>query len=130
MTTQATGKAANIGMSVLGARKNGGPVSAGGLYQVGEGGMPEIYQASNGKQYMIPGDNGSVISNKDMRNGGMPNVSIQFIDQSTGNKSFDAQASMNGDELTVTAFIRDMEQGGPMSQSITRNTTATRRARG
>ena len=130
MTAQATGKAANIGMSVLGARKNGGPVSAGGLYQVGEGGMPEIYQASNGKQYMIPGDNGSVISNKDMRNGGMPNVSIQFIDQSTGNKSFDAQASMNGDELTVTAFIRDMEQGGPMSQSITRNTTATRRARG
>lgn len=115
----------------LGKRKNGGPVSAGGLYQVGEGGMPEIYQASNGRQYMIPGDNGSVISNKDLRGGGgMPNVSIQFIDQSTGQKSFDAQSSMNGDTLTVTAFISDLEEGGPMSQSITRNTTATRRANG
>jgi hypothetical protein len=35
------------------------------MYQVGEGGMPEIYQASTGKQYMIPGDNGKVISNKE-----------------------------------------------------------------
>lgn len=32
--------------------------------------MPEIYQASTGKQYMIPGDNGKVISNKDMTAGG------------------------------------------------------------
>ncbi|HHU7931360.1 TPA: phage tail tape measure protein, partial [Escherichia coli] len=52
-------------LALSGKRKNGGPVSAGGMYQVGEGGMPEIYQASTGKQYMIPGDNGRVISNKD-----------------------------------------------------------------
>jgi tape measure domain-containing protein len=58
------------GMAVAGARKNGGPVSAGSMYQVGEGGMPEIYQASTGKQYMIPGDNGSVISNKDLAGSG------------------------------------------------------------
>ena len=57
-------------MSIAGARKNGGPVSAGSMYQVGEGGMPEIYQASTGKQYMIPGDNGSVISNKDLAGSG------------------------------------------------------------
>lgn len=55
-----------IGANLLGKRKNGGPVTAGGMYQVGEGGMPEIYQANTGKQYMIPGDNGKVISNKDM----------------------------------------------------------------
>lgn len=53
-----------LSSSLAGKRKNGGPVSAGGMYQVGEGGMPEIYQASNGSQYMIPGDNGKVISNK------------------------------------------------------------------
>ncbi|MGE5013731.1 tape measure protein [Yersinia enterocolitica] len=52
-----------------GARKNGGPVSAGSMYRVGEGGAPEIYQAGTGKQYMIPGDNGKVISNKDMQGG-------------------------------------------------------------
>jgi SLT domain-containing protein len=50
----------------IAARYNGGPVSAGGLYQVGEKGKPEIYQASTGKQYMIPGDNGNH-RNKDMQ---------------------------------------------------------------
>ncbi|WP_063217105.1 tape measure protein, partial [Enterobacter hormaechei] len=39
-------------LALSGKRKNGGPVSAGGMYQVGEGGMPEIYRASTGKQYM------------------------------------------------------------------------------
>ncbi|NIG74941.1 tape measure protein [Klebsiella sp. Ap-873] len=64
------------GMAVAGARKNGGPVSAGEMYRVGEGGMPEIYQASSGRQYMIPGDNGKVISNKDMQGGGGEGNSI------------------------------------------------------
>ncbi|WP_063921930.1 tape measure protein, partial [Enterobacter hormaechei] len=58
------GIASTVGLSktlaVAGARKNGGPVTSGSMYQVGEGGMPEIYQASTGKQYMIPGDNGRV----------------------------------------------------------------------
>lgn len=58
------------GMAIAGARYNGGPVNANSMYRVGEGGKPEIYQASNGSQYMIPGDNGKVISNKDMQGGG------------------------------------------------------------
>ncbi|EMC4210483.1 tape measure protein [Cronobacter sakazakii] len=58
------------GMAVAGAREHGGPVSANSMYRVGEGGKPEIYQANNGSQYMIPGDNGRVISNRDMQKGG------------------------------------------------------------
>ncbi|QNQ23503.1 tape measure protein [Enterobacter roggenkampii] len=58
------------GMAIAGAREHGGPVSANSMYRVGEGGKPEIYQASNGSQYMIPGDNGRVISNRDMQGGG------------------------------------------------------------
>lgn len=115
---------------IAGKRKNGGPVSAGSMYQVGEGGMPEIYQASNGSQYMIPGDNGKVISNKDLSGGGGPiQVSIQFNDYSSGTHSYDAQATQNGDYVTINAFIMDMDQGGQMSQSITRNIQAQRRAR-
>ncbi|CND37999.1 tape measure protein [Yersinia pseudotuberculosis] len=57
-------------ISYGGARKNGGGVNADSMYQVGEGGEPELLKASNGKQYMIPGDNGKVISNKDMQGGG------------------------------------------------------------
>ncbi|QIU89394.1 tape measure protein [Yokenella regensburgei] len=117
-------------MSYGGGRKNGGPVSAGSMYQVGENGMPEIYQASTGKQYMIPGDNGKVISNKDLSGGGGPiQVSIQFNDYSSGTHSYDAQATQNGDYVTINAFIMDMDQGGQMSQSIIRNIQAQRRAR-
>ncbi|HGP0858114.1 TPA: tape measure protein [Yersinia enterocolitica] len=56
-------------ISYGGGRKNGGGVNADSMYQVGEGGEPELLKASNGKQYMIPGDNGKVISNKDMQGG-------------------------------------------------------------
>lgn len=57
-------------ISMGGGREHGGPVNADKMYRVGEGGKPEIFKASNGSQYMIPGDNGSVISNKDIGGSG------------------------------------------------------------
>ena len=62
--------AASKTMGLAGARYNGGPVNAGSMYRVGENGKPEIFKASNGNQYMIPGDNGRVISNRQMGKGG------------------------------------------------------------
>lgn len=56
-------------ISYGGGREKGGPVDGNSIYRVGEGGKPEIFKASNGNQYMIPGDNGSVISNKDIGGG-------------------------------------------------------------
>ncbi|EMJ3153924.1 tape measure protein [Yersinia enterocolitica] len=69
--TAAGGQIASAMSSISygGGRKNGGGVNADSMYQVGEGGEPELLKASNGKQYMIPGDNGKVISNKDMQGG-------------------------------------------------------------
>ncbi|VAF20101.1 phage tape measure protein [Enterobacter hormaechei] len=76
------GQASTIGMAAMsaaipamvglfgGARYNGGPVNGSSMYRVGEHGKPEIFQAKNGNQYMTPGDNGRVISNKDMQGGG------------------------------------------------------------
>ncbi|MFV4850539.1 tape measure protein [Citrobacter freundii] len=119
-----------IGVNLLGKRKNGGQVSAGGMYQVGEGGMPEIYQASTGKQYMIPGDNGRVISNKDMTSGiggGAPVLNIYNYSSA----SVDAQATQNGDgSWTLEAFIADMNNGGPASSAITSNMNVKRTPRG
>ncbi|HDV8211926.1 TPA: tail protein (tape measure) [Enterobacter hormaechei] len=117
-------------LALSGKRKNGGPVSAGGMYQVGEGGMPEIYQASTGKQYMIPGDNGKVISNKDMQSGSGIQVSVIFNDMSSGQHMYDARATQTGNALTVEAFVADMNNGGVMSQAIIGNTTAKRTPRG
>ncbi|MCM7502496.1 tape measure protein [Enterobacter kobei] len=118
-----------IGANLLGKRKNGGPVTAGGMYQVGEGGMPEIYQASTGKQYMIPGDNGKVISNKDMQGSGGINVVLNV--QNYNGSSVDAQASSDGSGgLTIDMVIADLNNGGPMSQGITTNFNVKRTPRG
>ncbi|ASV55573.1 Phage tail length tape-measure protein 1 [Lelliottia jeotgali] len=57
-------------ISYGGGREHGGPVSASSMYRVGEGGKPEIFKASNGSQYMIPGDSGRVISNRDIGSNG------------------------------------------------------------
>lgn len=117
------------GLALAGARYNGGPVSAGSMYQVGERGKPDIYQASTGKQYMIPGDNGRVISNKEMTAGG--GVSVIINVQNMTSATFDAQATNNGDgTITVDAIIADLNNGGPISQAITGNTTAKRTPRG
>ncbi|HCR2146127.1 TPA: tape measure protein [Enterobacter kobei] len=118
-----------IGANLLGKRKNGGPVTAGGMYQVGEGGMPEIYQASTGKQYMIPGDNGRVISNKEMTAGGGGGVILNINNYSSA--SVDAQATQGSDGTwTIDAFIADMNNGGPASQAITSNLNVKRTPRG
>lgn len=118
------------GLALAGARYNGGPVSAGSMYQVGERGKPEIYQASTGKQYMIPGDNGRVISNKDMTSGvggGAPVLNIYNYSSA----SVDAQATQNGDgSWTLEAFIADMNNGGPASNAITSNMNVKRTPRG
>ncbi|YCT78012.1 hypothetical protein QV000_09170 [Stenotrophomonas maltophilia] len=42
-----------------GGRAGGGPVAAGSMYRVGEGGRPELFD-QGGKTYLIPGDAGSV----------------------------------------------------------------------
>ncbi|ELY6345229.1 phage tail length tape measure family protein [Cronobacter muytjensii] len=116
-------------LALAGARKNGGPVSAGSMYRVGEGGMPEIFQASTGKQYMIPGDNGRVISNKDMTAAGGGGVVINI--QNYTSSSVDAQAGTDGNGgVTVDVIVADLNNGGPISNAITSNMNVKRTPRG
>lgn len=92
------------GMAIAGARYNGGSVSANSMYQVGENGKPEIYQASNGSQYMIPGDNGRVISNRDMQgSGGGGGGVVQHI-------SFEINTTGGIDDATKAWIVKSMKQ--------------------
>lgn len=116
---------------IAGKRKNGGPVSAGSMYQVGEGGMPEIYRASNGSQYMIPGDNGKVISNKQMNAGvGGGSVPVTINIQNYTGATVDAQATQDGNGVTIDMIVADINNGGRVSQAIQQNHQAPRKARG
>ena len=117
-------------MSVAGALKNGGPAQAGSMYQVGEGNAPEIFQASDGKQYMIPGDSGRVISNKDLTGSGGSGVVIyNSVVNNSSQATATTTATDNGDgSVTIETIVADIEAGGPISNAITSHTTATRRA--
>lgn len=54
--------------ALAGGLQYGGGANANSLYRVGEAG-PEIF-SSGGKNFMIPGENGKVISNNEINNGG------------------------------------------------------------
>ncbi|WP_220703738.1 tail protein (tape measure) [Citrobacter braakii] len=119
-----------VGKGLAGKRKNGGPVSAGGMYQVGEGGMPEIYRASTGKQYMIPGDNGSVISNKDLQGGGSGGGGVVVnVNNYNGSDVQTQSRSDNGSQI-IDIFIQDMDTGGPMSSTLQGTFGLSRQANG
>lgn len=135
------------GINYSGGRKNGGSVSPGNVYPVGEGNLPELMQTSKGL-FMIPGDGGKVFSNKDVTSGSPRikkastgseyqsqsngdsgsagsqstrpiEVNIQFYDQTSGGQhSFQAQASQEGGVVTVEAFLTDVDRNGPMSSAI------------
>lgn len=115
-------------MSIAGALKNGGPAQEGSMYRVGENNLPEIFQASNGHQYMIPGDSGRVISNKDLTGGsGGVVVYNSIINNSSAQVSSSARDNGDG-SVTIETIVSDISENGPIGQAISRNYNTNRRA--
>ncbi|CDK76013.1 Phage tail length tape-measure protein 1 [Klebsiella pneumoniae IS22] len=151
---------ATLAGKALGGRKNGGPVTAGGVYPVGEGNLPELMQtrkglfmipgdggkvfsnkdvtsdtprikrASTGKEY-LPASSASS-SQAESRTDRPIQVNIQLIDQTTGNQHniTGAEAIQQGDVVTVTGWLNDVDTGGPMSTAFADAHGLRRRARG
>ncbi|MDJ0473816.1 tape measure protein [Pantoea eucalypti] len=103
LTGYTTAMTAAQTMSLAGMREHGGPVNANSMYRVGEGGKPEIFKASNGSQYMIPGDNGSVISNRDIGSTGGAGGGLVM------NFNFDIQTTGGVDEATQKQMAQMMQ---------------------
>lgn len=103
-------------LSIAGARKNGGSISAGELYQVGEGNAPEIYRSNSGRQYMIAGDNGRVFSNKDVTGGNGGTTIVQNITyQGSGDEAQDNRTIQNLSNTlraTVLSILREESRAG------------------
>lgn len=115
-------------LSIAGALKNGGPAQEGSMYRVGENNLPEIFQASNGHQYMIPGDSGRVISNKDLTGGGSGVVVYNnVINNSSAQVSSSARDNGDG-SVTIETIVSDIENNGAIGQAISRNYSTNRRA--
>lgn len=97
-TAQAIGSPAIALAPIAGAREFGGPVDAGKMYRVGEGGAPEIFQ-SGGKSFMIPGDGGKVIPNDKIGGGG--SFQQQVIIHNNGSDNVQTKTSMDGKQLEI-----------------------------
>ncbi|HAZ2983839.1 TPA: tape measure protein [Salmonella enterica subsp. enterica serovar Kentucky] len=116
-------------LSIAGALKNGGPAQEGSMYRVGENNLPEIFQASNGHQYMIPGDSGRVISNKDLTGGGSGLIINNNVYNSSSGATATTSARDNGDgSVTIETIVSDISENGPIGQAISRNYNTNRRA--
>ncbi|HBO3607061.1 TPA: tape measure protein [Pseudomonas aeruginosa] len=98
LTAMAAAIPAMLGM-FGGGRQYGGPVGAGGMYRINENGAPEVFQAANGRQYMLPNTRGEVISNGDATAQGSPQISLQIINNGP---PVSATATMDGNNLRVT----------------------------
>ncbi|HEJ4837939.1 TPA: tape measure protein [Pseudomonas aeruginosa] len=86
-------------LGLFGGRQYGGGVQANGLYRINENGAPEVFQAANGRQYMLPNTRGEVISNGDATAQGSPQISLQIINNGP---PVSATAAMDGNNLRVT----------------------------
>ncbi|MDU2018746.1 MAG: tail protein (tape measure) [Leclercia adecarboxylata] len=119
-------------ISYGGGRENGGPVSASSMYRVGEGGKPEIFKASNGSQYMIPGDNGRVISNRDIAGGGGA-FNFSPVIHLNGDYSAQQQAMLEaavkrGAQQGYAMAVSDVASGkGKLSNALTNNFNTSQR---
>ena len=104
------------GQTIAGGRFYGGPVDAKSMYRVNEGGKPEIFNAANGAQYMIPNQRGEVVSNANAAGGVQLPPIINIIED----KSRAGQYSATNDDgqNIIDVFIADFAGGGRSRQVI------------
>lgn len=101
-----------------GGRFNGGSVIGGNMYRVGEHNRPELFQTSNGNQYMIPGENGRVIPGRDIGGGGgisMPvNINIQTTNGFSDEDSRRLEQTM--ERVAMKMITRESQRPGGILQ--------------
>lgn len=118
-------------------RRFGGSVAAGGLYEVTESGVPEVFRDSRtSRSYLLPGNAGEVVplgagGGGGAAGGGAVNLNVQVINQ-VANAQVRTERSTDADgrptlRLIVAEIGRDIREGGEVSSAI-RDTYGLRRA--
>lgn len=118
-----------LAKSFGGGRQYGGPVSANSSYRVNETGAPEIFNAANGRQYMIPNQNGQVVSNSDATGaGGQGAAPIVNVNNYTGQgASTQSRFSEADKRYIIDVVVGDQMSGGRISKSTNQITGTKRR---
>ncbi|GHX89464.1 hypothetical protein VCSRO111_0576 [Vibrio cholerae] len=111
------------GTAIAGGRLYGGSVQANGMYRINENGAPEVFNAANGQQYMLPNTRGEVVSNKDASGSGSTVIQVNI--SSDGAVSTDGGSMMAQFGKEIGQFVdakfkqlqsQSMRQGGALWQ--------------
>ena len=99
------------------------------MYRVNETGAPEIFNAANGRQYMMPNTRGEVVSNKDATSGGGGSATpIVNVNNYSGQQATATGKYSEADKaFIVDVIVGDMQGGGKTAQT-TNQITGTQRA--
>lgn len=100
-------------------RLHGGPTQAGQAYRVNENGAPELFQAANGQQFMIPNTRGEVVSNADAAagaGGSAVKVTVNLIENTQ--RAGQVEQQRTGDTEEINLFVADIQGGGPRSRTL------------
>lgn len=133
------GGAAVIGGSALlatmllaksfGGKALGGPVQADGMYRVNETGAPEIFNAANGRQYMMPNSRGDVVSNKDATSSGASAAPpIVNVNNYTGQTATATSKYSEADRAFIIDVTVGDGMGGGKVANMVNSITGTKRA--
>ncbi|MBB3806418.1 hypothetical protein FHR51_002570 [Xanthomonas arboricola] len=107
---------AAIGGAIAGGRAGGGPVAAGSIYEVGEGGRPEMYEAG-GRTYMIPGNQGGrvvpitagrPVADASVGMGSGLTLNANYVINSDGSASGETQGDQNDMLRALNQMIQPM----------------------
>lgn len=119
-TTGQAAYTAAMATSRIAALEKGGPASAGQLYRVGERG-PEIF-SSGGKNYMIPGQSGSVTPNREIAGTGGSGGVVQtnsFTINTTGGIDDETLAKLTSmmKQVSQNTIVDNQRPGGLLQKS-------------
>lgn len=117
------------GLALVGGRALGGPVQADGMYRVNETGAPEIFNAANGRQYMMPNSRGDVVSNKDAASGsGSAAAPIVNVNNYTGQTATATSKYSEADRAFIIDVTVGDGMGGGKVANMVNSITGTKRA--
>ncbi|ANI14485.1 hypothetical protein A9C11_11035 [Pseudomonas citronellolis] len=120
----AAGMAALAGVAgqaigLFGGRQYGGSVAPGGMYRINENGAPEVFNAANGRQYMLPNSRGEVVSNRDAAAGSSPAVNVSVNLHEDASRAGQVTKSVGPDgEVQIDAWVANLLSDGKTSKAI------------
>lgn len=109
-----------ISSASFGGRQYGGPTQPGKMYRINENGAPEVFNAANGQQFMLPNTRGHVVSNRDAsaaKGGeGAPRITLNLIEDASRAGQVDQQ-QLN-DEHILNVCVASIRGGTQMAGAI------------